>query len=104
MNVIIVGGGIAGLTLGLSLQQAGIAARVYEAVSDLAPLGVGINLQPAAVRELTELGLGSPLEQIGVEIRELVFFNRLGQLICSEPRGFSAGYKWPQYAVHRGQL
>jgi 2-polyprenyl-6-methoxyphenol hydroxylase-like FAD-dependent oxidoreductase len=104
MNVIIVGGGIAGLTLGLSLQQAGIAARVYEAVGDLAPLGVGINLQPAAVRELTELGLGGALERVGVEIRQLVFFNRLGQLICSEPRGLSAGYKWPQYAVHRGQL
>ena len=76
MKVIVVGGGIAGLTLGLSLQQADIAVRVYEAVSDLAPLGVGINLQPAAVRELTELGLGAPLERIGVEIRELVFFNR----------------------------
>jgi len=104
MKVIVVGGGIAGLTLGLSLQEAGIAVRVYEAVRDLAPLGVGINMQPAAVRELTELGLGSALERIGVDIRELVFFNRLGQLICSEPRGLSAGYKWPQYAVHRGQL
>jgi 2-polyprenyl-6-methoxyphenol hydroxylase-like FAD-dependent oxidoreductase len=39
MKVIVVGGGIAGLTLGLSLKQAGIAARVYEAVSDLAHLG-----------------------------------------------------------------
>ena len=48
MKVIVVGGGIAGLTLGLSLQQADIAVRVYEAVSDLAPLGVGINLPPAA--------------------------------------------------------
>jgi 2-polyprenyl-6-methoxyphenol hydroxylase-like FAD-dependent oxidoreductase len=54
MKVIVVGGGIAGLSLALSLRQAGIAAGVYEAVSDLAPLGVGINLQPAAVRELNE--------------------------------------------------
>ena len=57
MDVIIIGGGIAGLTLALSLDQAGIASRVYEAVADPAPLGVGINLQPTAVRELTELGL-----------------------------------------------
>jgi 5-methylphenazine-1-carboxylate 1-monooxygenase len=104
MKVIVVGGGIAGLTLGLSLQQAGIEVRIYEAISDLAPLGVGINLQPAAVRELTELGLGTPLERAAVDIRGLVFFNRLGQLICSEPRGVSAGYKWPQYALHRGEL
>ena len=55
MKVIVVGGGIGGLSLALSLHQAGIAVRVYEAVSDPIPLGVGINLQPTAVRELTEL-------------------------------------------------
>jgi 2-polyprenyl-6-methoxyphenol hydroxylase-like FAD-dependent oxidoreductase len=104
MRVIIIGGGIAGLTLALSLQQAGISARVYEAVGDLAPLGVGINLQPAAVRELTELGLAAGLQRIGIDIRQLAFFNKLGQLIWSEPRGLSAGYRWPQYAVHRGRL
>jgi 2-polyprenyl-6-methoxyphenol hydroxylase-like FAD-dependent oxidoreductase len=104
MKVIVVGGGIAGLTLAISLHQAGITAHVYEAVRDLAPLGVGINLQPAAVRELMELGLEEPLRGIGIDIRKLAFFNRLGQLIWKQPRGLSAGYKWAQYAVHRGQL
>ena len=52
---------IGGLSLALSLHQAGIAVRVYEAVRDPSPLGVGINLQPTAVRELTELGLGDAL-------------------------------------------
>ena len=56
MQVIVVGGGIGGLSLALSLHQAGIAVRVYEAVRDVVPLGVGINLQPTAVRELAELG------------------------------------------------
>src|SRR5712672_1841594 len=104
MEVIVAGGGIGGLSLALSLHQAGIAVRVYEAVRDLAPLGVGINLQPTAVRELTELGLGDDLAQIGLPTRELSYFNKLGQLICSEKRGLSAGYKWPQYSIHRGQL
>src|SRR6266481_7787305 len=49
--------GSAGLTMALSLHQAGISVRVYEAVRDLVPLGVCITLQPIAVRELTELGL-----------------------------------------------
>ena len=67
MKVIVVGGGIGGISLALSLHQAGIAVRLCEAVRDLRPLGVGINLQPAAVRELTELGLGAELAEIGVQ-------------------------------------
>jgi 5-methylphenazine-1-carboxylate 1-monooxygenase len=104
MEAIVVGGGIGGLSLALSLHQAGISVRVYEAVRDPAPLGVGINLQPTAVRELTELGLDDELARIALATRQLSYFNKLGQLIHSEPRGLSAGYKWPQYSVHRGQL
>jgi len=104
MEVIVVGGGIAGLTMALSLHQAGIAVRVYEAVRDLVPLGVGINLQPIAVRELTELGLAGELTRGGIAIQQWSLFNKFGQLIWSEKRGLSAGYKWQQYAVHRGQL
>jgi len=104
MEVIIIGGGIAGLTLALSLDQAGIASRVYEAVADPAPLGVGINLQPTAVRELTELGLASQLERTGIATRSLAYFNKLGQMIRREPRGLATGYRWPQYSIHRGAL
>src|ERR1700730_3446750 len=104
MKVIVVGGGIAGLSLALSLHQAGIAVRIYEAVSELSALGVGINLQPAAVRELIELGLGDELPRISIPTRRLSYFNKFGQLIWSEPRGLSAGFKWPQYSIHRGQL
>jgi 5-methylphenazine-1-carboxylate 1-monooxygenase len=104
MKVIVVGGGIGGLTLALSLHQAGIAVRVYEAVDDPIPTGLGINLQPTAVRELTELGLGDALALTGIATQELAYFNKLGQLVWSEPRGLPAGYKWPQYSIHRGQL
>ena len=104
MDVIIAGGGIAGLSLALSLHQAEIEVRVYEGARDLAPVGVGINLQPTAVRELTELGLGDILAQIGIATQQLSYFNKLGQPISNEPRGLMAGYKWPQYSIHRGRL
>ncbi len=104
MKVIVVGGGIGGLSLALSLHQAGITVRVYETVWDLVPLGVGINLHPTAVRELTELGLADDLARAGVATQRLSYFNKFGQLIWSEPRGLGAGYNWPQYSIHRGQL
>jgi 5-methylphenazine-1-carboxylate 1-monooxygenase len=104
MEIIIVGGGIGGLSLALSLHQAGFNVRVYEAVRDLLPLGVGINLQPTAVRELVELGLGDALTETGIATQRLNLYNKLGQLIRSEPRGLAAGYRWPQYSIHRGRL
>ena len=103
-RVIVVGGGIGGLSLALSLHQAGIEVRLYEAVRDPLPLGVGINLQPTAVRELTELDLGDALAEVGISTQRLNLCNKFGQLIHSEPRGLAAGYRWPQISVHRGAL
>jgi 2-polyprenyl-6-methoxyphenol hydroxylase-like FAD-dependent oxidoreductase len=104
MKVIIVGGGIGGLTTALSLHQAGIEAVVFEAARRVDALGLGINLQPNAVRELTELGLAGKLAEIAWPIEELAFYNRHGQRIWSEPRGSAGGYRWRQYAVNRGLL
>lgn len=104
LKIIVAGGGIGGLSLALSLQQAGVAVQVYEAVRDPSPLGVGINLQPTAVRELTELGLGSALAETGIATHRLNLCNKYGQLIHAERRGLDAGYRWPQYSIHRGEL
>jgi len=104
VHVVIIGGGISGLSLALSLHQAGISCRVYDAVPVLAPLGYGINLQPNAVRELTALGLGEALARAGILTAELAFYNKHGQLIWSEPRGRAAGYRWPQISISRGKL
>lgn len=104
MTVLIAGGGIGGLTLALSLHQIGIPCRVFESVPALKPLGVGINVLPHAVRELMELGLHDRLDAAGVRTRELAYFSKSGKPIWSEPRGVEAGYKWPQFSIHRGTL
>jgi 2-polyprenyl-6-methoxyphenol hydroxylase-like FAD-dependent oxidoreductase len=104
MTVLIVGGGIGGLTLALSLHQIGIPCRVFESVPALKPLGVGINVLPHAVRELLELGLHDKLDAAGVRTRELAYFSKSGKPIWSEPRGIEAGYRWPQFSIHRGAL
>ncbi|MEU1805562.1 flavin-dependent oxidoreductase [Streptomyces sp. NPDC019937] len=104
MSVVIAGAGIGGLTAALSLHAAGIEATVVESAREIRPLGVGINLLPHAVRELTELGLGDALAGLGVAIAENVYADRHGRHIFSEPRGVAQGYRWPQYSIHRGEL
>jgi 2-polyprenyl-6-methoxyphenol hydroxylase-like FAD-dependent oxidoreductase len=69
------------------------------------PLGVGINMQPNAVRELYDLGITeADLDRVGLPAKEWALVGLNGNDIYSEPRGKLAGYNWPQYAVHRGQF
>jgi 5-methylphenazine-1-carboxylate 1-monooxygenase len=104
MTILIAGGGIAGLSLGLTLHQIGLPFRIYETVPEMRPLGVGINLQPNAVRELFDLGLEASLDTVGVKTRDYGFYTKRGLEIWTEPRGTWAGYRWPQYSVHRGRM
>ena len=104
MTVLIAGGGIAGMAMALTCHQIGVPAIVLESARTIAPLGVGINLQPNAIRELIELGLESELKSIGIEAKEWALLARNGNEVWSEPRGRLAGYDWPQYSVHRGEL
>ncbi|MEU9371032.1 flavin-dependent oxidoreductase [Streptomyces avermitilis] len=104
MRIIVVGGGIAGLVTALSLHAAGFSPLVHESAREIHAVGVGINLLPHAVRELTELGLGDELATIGLPPRELLYCDRAGERVWSEPLGIVAGYRWPQYSVHRGRL
>jgi 5-methylphenazine-1-carboxylate 1-monooxygenase len=103
-EVIIVGAGIGGLTLGLALQQAGIPCRIFESVPEIRAIGVGINLLPHATRELAALGLEDALAKVAIQTSDATFFNRFGQLIYQEPLGRAAGYDHPQFSIHRGDL
>lgn len=101
--VIIAGGGIGGLATALTLHQIGVPCVVFEAVREMRPLGVGINMQPNAVRELYDLGFTqADLDRVGLPAKEWALVGLNGNDIYSEPRGLLAGYHWPQYAVHRG--
>src|SRR6202790_5281491 len=103
-DIIIVGAGIGGLTLGLALQAAGIPCRIFESAAEIRPIGVGINLLPHATKELAALELEPALAKLAIETRDATFFNRFGQLIYQEPLGRAAGYEHPQFSVHRGDL
>lgn len=102
--IVIIGAGMGGLTLALTLHRAGIPCMVYEAAPEIRQAGVGINVLPHASAELAALGLRPALEAVAVQTRDAWFFNRFGQLIHKEPLGEAAGYPHPQFSIHRGDL
>ncbi|MFF8385992.1 FAD-dependent monooxygenase [Streptomyces kanasensis] len=103
-DILIAGAGIGGLTAALALHARGIRATVLEAAEEIRPLGVGINIQPAAIAELTALGLGGELAATGIATREHLYVDHLGATLWNEPRGVAAGHPCPQYSIHRGDL
>jgi len=103
-DILVIGGGIGGLTLALELRSRGIGCRVFEAAPEIQPVGVGVNLLPHCTRILAGLGLEPALAGAAVETRESHFYNRFGQLIYREPLGRHAGLGWPQYSMHRADL
>src|SRR4051812_2642156 len=103
-DILIVGGGIGGLTLALMLHEAGLPCRVFEAAPEIKALGVGINLLPHATAVLGRLGLEPSLAAVAITTKEHGDFTRFGQLIYSEPAGRAAGYASPQFSIHRADL
>jgi 2-polyprenyl-6-methoxyphenol hydroxylase-like FAD-dependent oxidoreductase len=105
LKIAIVGGGIGGMSLALSLHAVGCGdVEIYESAATIRELRVGINVLPHAVRELTELGLQDELAAAGIPTAEYVYHSKFGQPIWSEPLGMAAGYRWPQFSIHRGEL
>ena len=106
MDAIIIGGGIGGLTLALALNASGAVRRIriFEAAPEIRPLGVGINLGPHAVKELSALGLQDALAAVACQPQDYAFFTRHGQLVYREPWGLAAGHQWPHFSIHRADL
>lgn len=104
MKIVIVGGGIGGMTLACKLAVGGVFPDVYDSAPRLEPIGLGINLLPHAGKVMQQIGVLDEIASRSVETYESTFFNRFGQHIYSEPAGLRAGYDLPQFSVHRGDL
>ena len=107
MDIFVVGGGIGGLTLALSIHASAPDARIriFEAAPDIRAPGVCINFQaPHAVKELSALGLEDALTAVACLPQDYAVFTRQGQLVYREPWGKAAGHQWPHSSIHRGEL
>jgi len=68
---IIIGGGIAGLTAAIAMEQAGIDFTVYEAAPELKPYGAGIWMAPNAMQVFDQLGVKQAVKNAGIELEKV---------------------------------
>ena len=84
-HVLIVGGGIAGLSLAIALRRLGLEADLVERSASWEPIGAGIAVQPNAMRVLNRLGVGAAVRRAGARIRRWLFRDPLGEVLCEIP-------------------
>lgn len=107
MRILIVGGGIGGLTTAAAMRQAGFDAHVYEQASILSEVGAGVAISPNAVRVLHRLGLADVLRDVGVVSLSLDSRDwQSGALLGRVPLADVAMTRWgaPFYHLHRADL
>lgn len=105
--VVIVGAGIAGLTLSLCLARAGIRVTLLERAPVLTEVGAGLQLSPNATNILFHLGLGSALDATGVRPEAVVVREAMtGKTLVRMPLGDTmvSRYGAPYVVIHRGDL
>lgn len=82
-NVLIVGGGIAGLTLATALHRQGCKAELVERSTAWHAVGAGIAVQANGLRALRSLGLSEAIERAGAPLRHWQFCDPRGAVLCS---------------------
>ena len=94
-NVLIVGGGIAGMVLAIGLQQKGIQAEIVEKKTDWTVLGVGIIMQGPAVRALQVIGVIDTCLANGFGVNEVHIGNAEGHVFANLLQQQLAGPAYP---------
>ncbi|MGC1233628.1 MAG: FAD-dependent monooxygenase, partial [Xanthobacteraceae bacterium] len=76
-QVLIVGGGIGGLTAALALARQGIPSQVIEQAAAFKEIGAGIQLGPNVFRMFKQLGLIEPISALAVFPKNLIMFDSI---------------------------
>ncbi len=106
-QVLIVGGGIGGLTAALALARAGIPSQVIEQAAEFKEIGAGIQLGPNVFWMFEKLGLIEPISALAVFPENLVMLDSItGEEVTRIPLGdaFRKKFHHPYALIHRGDL
>ena len=105
--VIIVGGGIGGLSAALALERKGIPSQLVEQAPEFKEIGAGIQLGPNVFRMFDVLGLTAAVSALAVFPNNLIMLDSVsGEEVTRIPLGdaFRKKFTHPYALIHRADL
>jgi salicylate hydroxylase len=100
LRVLIVGGGIGGLSAAVALRAAGVDVDLYEQAGEFGEVGAGVGLHQNSQRVLRRLGLGDEVSRVAAPITGIRLSDPSGTVVAAE----SYGPDTHQLGVHRADL
>ncbi len=105
MKIVIIGGGIGGLTLALALKRNGQEVTIYESASEIKPVGAGIIMASNAMQIFEKLGIRDKIESSGHKISKIKITDaQLNTITATELGKFEKKYGVYNIAIHRADL
>ena len=106
-DLLVVGGGMAGLSAALVAQAAGLGVTLLEQADEFSEVGAGIQLGPNAVRVLHDWGLEAELSRVAafpeaLRVRDARSGGVLGRLTLGA--AMRQRYGQPYATIHRADL
>jgi 3-hydroxybenzoate 6-monooxygenase len=105
-DVVIVGGGIGGLSAALALSRAGLTVRVLEQAPEFGEVGAGLQIAPNCTRILAEYGLLEEVTTLGVRPENMVMKDAVdsSELTRLDLEDMERTYGFPYVVIHRSDL
>lgn len=104
-RVLVIGGGIGGLTAAIALNRAGIPTAVYERAPELREVGAGITIWTNALKVLRKLGVGPAVEAKSTPLRQSELRAWRGQVLSEmDLSDLNARFGAPTVGIHRADL
>lgn len=105
-KIVVVGGGIGGLTAATALSRSGFAVTLLEAAPAFGEVGAGVTLAPNAMKGLAHIGIADAVATAGVQpVRQRIQHWQDGRTLLQFERGDSRErYGAPYVYIHRADL
>ncbi|WP_405768990.1 FAD-dependent oxidoreductase [Streptomyces sp. NBC_01538] len=105
-DVLVIGGGIGGLSAALALAFQGLRVRLYEQAPEFGEVGAGLQLAPNCTRILHDYGLLDEAVQLGVLPEHMIMKDALGaaELTRVDLKDMERRYGFPYLVIHRSDL